>query len=214
MFTPLKSILKTAAIAVSFTTATASVASAQGMKAEPAYLNCRILASTQPDAVTFAGAMMIWSDENLSGITAVPGSERIYECSRELRARMCRTYGGPLTNPGEIEEYAMNGAFLGSMGEAGMVGGAVMGGAYGMVRNFYAAQMAAKSCYDEVDYLTTVTEEMTPDWSATFADSSQLNYGSYLILVDYAQKQNLIKPEDVDRMITFTDRMAALTGGQ
>lgn len=179
------------------------------------YLSCRILAQSSPQAVSFAGASIVWSDAELDSIKSVPNGEEFYDCSRELRVGLCRTMAGSLVDSGKAKDDAITGAFIGGMGGGGAASGGLLFGGASMVGTMMGSQMDAAQCYKEMEELTVAFgNKVSMDWSAAVPDAHLLNYEFFMQIVNASSKQNTISKDEVARVINFTDRAVTAVNGQ
>lgn len=177
---------------------------------ESSYLSCRILAHQSNAELQFAGASVIWSDEEAEGLTEVPGGAQVYACSRELRAGLCRTFAGPLLNGDGIKDGAMTGAFLSGFSGSDIATGAIAGAGLSTIFGFSQSIVQTGQCLQEIDALTEISDGVSMDWTGTFTDSTELQYFTFLSILDAARQENMVSTSDVDRILSFTDRVQTL----
>ena len=175
------------------------------------YLSCRLLAADSADAVQFAGAAVVWSDSELQSIDQISGGDSVYECSRELRVHICRTFGGPLLDGGSIKEGALTGAIVFGIG-GDPVSGAGLGAVGSIIGSTFGSTIKTAQCLQEIEQLTAITDRVSVDWPGTFNDYSQLDYITFLRVLDAARKQSKITDFEANRVLQFTDRVSTLIG--
>ncbi|MCB1769881.1 MAG: hypothetical protein KDJ31_09340 [Candidatus Competibacteraceae bacterium] len=188
----------------------AGMSTAQGQA--PQYLSCRILSQEAPEAFRFAGASLVWSDGDLQGIRQLPGGERVFVCSRELRASVCRSFAGPLLTGESLEEGAMNGGYLLGMSGEGVGTGLVIGAGYAMAKSIFGTTMQMARCSKQIELLTKVSHKMSVAWTDSFTSAGELNYNSFLYVLDAAKGEGRVTPMEVNDILTFTDRVNRLIG--
>jgi len=178
------------------------------------YLSCRILAQSSPQAVSFASAAVLWSDEELHGLRNVPNGDLVYECSRELRFRVCRTLGGPIMNHEKLKEDAVTGGFLMGMGGGGTLSGMALFGAGSMIGTMLNSQMEAAQCYSEIEELTaSFGDKVSLDWQASVPDAHGLSYEYFLQIVYESRRQETLTTPQANRVVNFTDGLVYAVSG-
>ena len=200
-------------IIVSIAVSLATTPQAQAQTQASGNLNCRILSNDSQEGLQFAAAAAAWSDEEASGMSALEGGERVYKCSRELRAAVCQTFAGAIIDGDAMKSNALTGAFLTSMGDGGLIDGALLGVGYTMLSSITGKTVAMGQCLQSLELSTSIADRISLDWGGTFSNASELSYPNYLMIVDAALSEELVNQDEANNLMTFTDKLLVLVGG-